>query len=913
MTQNFFAPQRHRLFVPEVVQTSAMDCGPAALKALLEGFGIQASYGRLREACQTDVDGTSIDTLEEIAGQLGLEAEQVMVPPDHILLAEAQCLPAIAVVRLPNGLTHFVVVWNKIGPFIQVMDPGNGRRWQTTSNFLKELYVHIQEVPATAWREWAGTEDFSSTLQHRIGNLGGEEAERQALLEVAQADPSWSTFGILDAATRMVTALVEAKGVEVGIEAFQLLKRIFEQAQAEPANATKIIPSLYWSVQPGSAEAEEEALLMHGAVLIRVLGCRSAEAAQLGQEGEGEAKSQTLSPDLVAALQEKTSRPEWELLRFLREDGLLSLTALSAALAWGAASVLIQAILFRGLLDLGRVLTSVEQRAAAMGILLAFLLGQLLLEIPIMAIVLRLGRHLEARMRVAFLTKIPRLGDRYFHSRLVSDMTQRAHDLRQLSNLPQIGTLFLRSCFQIFFTMLGVVWLDPQNFWLVILATFSAIGTSFFSQPFLLECDLRLRTITGGLSRFYLDALLGLIPIRTHRAEKAIRRQHEGLLTDWIKANFQLYQVHVVSEGFQGLTGLLFSAWIVFNYILNKGDPRGLFLIFFWTLAIPALGRKLTDLAQQYPIHRNRTLRILEPLQAPEENDQGLEEPEKPSPTPEPASAQAATISLEDLTVIAGGHTILHQINLTFKAGEHVAIVGPSGAGKSSLVGLLLGWHRPASGRLLVDGKPLSGLRLQALRRETAWLDPSVHLWNRSLLENLRYGSTSAEAARATLPIEQANLFSVLEKLPQGLQTILGENGGLVSGGEGQRVRLGRAMFRTGIRLVILDEPFRGLDRTQRQELLARVREYWQEATLIFISHDIGDSRDFERVLVIENGQVTEDAAPAKLAALPNSRYRALLRAERAVRRGMWVNAAWRRIWLEKGQLQEREKGEPEP
>ena len=75
---------RRRLLVPEVVQTSAMDCGPAALKALLNGYGINASYGRLREACQTDVDGTSIDTLEETAKQLGLDAEQVMTLPDHL-------------------------------------------------------------------------------------------------------------------------------------------------------------------------------------------------------------------------------------------------------------------------------------------------------------------------------------------------------------------------------------------------------------------------------------------------------------------------------------------------------------------------------------------------------------------------------------------------------------------------------------------------------------------------------------------------------------------------------------------------------------------------------------------------------------------------------------------------------------
>jgi hypothetical protein len=70
-----------------------MDCGPASLKCLLEGFGVRVSYGRLREACQTDVDGTSIDTLEEIAVALGLDAEQTMIPVDHLLLPEADLCP----------------------------------------------------------------------------------------------------------------------------------------------------------------------------------------------------------------------------------------------------------------------------------------------------------------------------------------------------------------------------------------------------------------------------------------------------------------------------------------------------------------------------------------------------------------------------------------------------------------------------------------------------------------------------------------------------------------------------------------------------------------------------------------------------------------------------------------------------
>ena len=142
---------RARFIVPEVVQTSNMDCGPAALKCLLGGFGIDVNYGRLREACQTDVDGTSIDTIEEVANQLGLQAEQIMLPADHVLLEEARALPAIAVVVLPNGLTHFVVVWRRHGRWLQVMDPATGRMLNADMEFYRlaglndipELVVHM--------------------------------------------------------------------------------------------------------------------------------------------------------------------------------------------------------------------------------------------------------------------------------------------------------------------------------------------------------------------------------------------------------------------------------------------------------------------------------------------------------------------------------------------------------------------------------------------------------------------------------------------------------------------------------------------------------------------------------------------------------------------------------------------------
>ncbi|HEX5268929.1 MAG TPA: cysteine peptidase family C39 domain-containing protein, partial [Gemmataceae bacterium] len=161
------APRR-RWLVPEVVQTSAMDCGPAVLACLLNGHGIRADYGRLREACQTDLDGTSIDVLERVACQVGLPAEQVMLPADHLLLPEADALPAVVVTVLPSGMTHFVLLWRRHGPFVQVMDPGEGRRWLSGSDFLREVYVHAHRLPAAAWREWAGGEGLAAPLARRL-------------------------------------------------------------------------------------------------------------------------------------------------------------------------------------------------------------------------------------------------------------------------------------------------------------------------------------------------------------------------------------------------------------------------------------------------------------------------------------------------------------------------------------------------------------------------------------------------------------------------------------------------------------------------------------------------------------------------------------------------------------------------
>ena len=888
-----FADDR-RFLVPEIVQTSATDCGPAALKCMLEGFGISVSYGRLREACQTDVDGTSIDTLEDIAGQLGLDAAQMMMPADHLLLSEAQSLPAIVVTRLPDGATHFVVIWSLIGRWVQVMDPGTGRRWLSPRRLLDELYIHHQPLAATDWRDWAASSGFCEPLKQRLIHIEITDSTIQQLLYGAIADPGWHALATLDAGTRMVDALVRAGGLMPGDEAESALRHV---CTTDITAAETAIPPQYWSVQKLPPDGnDEEILLFKGVLLIHAFG-------RYATDMEEETK-QELPPDLAAALEEEPSYPEQEILELLKVDGLLVPGVLVFALLLGAGTVIIEALLFRGLLELGQTLNLVHRIDAVIAFFV-FLSGLLLLEFPINTTVLRIGRRFETRLRIALMEKIPRLGDRYFHSRLTSDMAHRVHELRELRQLPFLGVDLLRTGFQLALTTAGIIWLNPTSALFAIPGLLVILGLAFFSQPLLIERDLNLRTHDGALSRFYLDALLGLIPIRTHTAERTVRREHEGLLVRWSTASLALFRAKTVLYVIAALVGIAFAVAIPFNYIMQGGEASGVLLLFYWALQLPALGQHLATSLQRYPMHRNRLLRLLEVLNAPEEAQ--VDDSNYPAKTSTDESSACSGVAIEmcGLNVRAGGHPILEDINLAISPGEHIAVVGPSGAGKSSLLGILLGWHRPVQGKILVDGAPLGGQRLSALRSETAWVDPAVQIWNRSLLDNLHYGIENAGRKPLSAAIQGANLLDVLERLPDGLQTVLGEGGGLVSGGEGQRVRLGRSIMRPNIRLVLLDEAFRGLDRTQRQALLAQARELWADATLIFISHDLAETQTFDRVLVIEQGRIIEDAPPAQLLE-QTSRYRALLEAERIVREDLWVDPEWRRLWLEGGELKER-------
>src|SRR5258706_2565866 len=353
--------------------------------------------------------------MEEVANQLGIHAEQIMLPADHVLLEEARALPAIAVVVLPNGITHFVVVWRRHGRFVQLMDPATGRRWTQSARFLNDLYVHKMAVPAEDWRAYAGSEDFLGPLRRRMADLGISQLS-EGQLRAAAIDPHWNKIAALDAGVRLLQSIVRADAIDRGVQAARVLESFLETADT--------IPEHYWSVRSGPGESQ---LLLRGAVLVRALGRASRSEY-----------APPTSPELVAAVSQPPAQPGRELLRLLSKDGFFTPSAITAALALASGAVIIEAMLFRGLLDVNRQLGFAAERLGAITALITFSLALLLLEIPLTGSLLRLGRRLEIRLRLAFLRKIPRLGDRYFQSRLKSDMAERSsshHLIRRLSQI----------------------------------------------------------------------------------------------------------------------------------------------------------------------------------------------------------------------------------------------------------------------------------------------------------------------------------------------------------------------------------------------------------------------------------------------------------------------------------------------
>ncbi|WP_374299018.1 ABC transporter ATP-binding protein [Paracoccus sp. (in: a-proteobacteria)] len=212
------------------------------------------------------------------------------------------------------------------------------------------------------------------------------------------------------------------------------------------------------------------------------------------------------------------------------------------------------------------------------------------------------------------------------------------------------------------------------------------------------------------------------------------------------------------------------------------------------------------------------------------------------------------------------GRTILDGVDLAVKAGETVAFVGPSGAGKTTLLALLPRFYEPTRGRITVDGLALSQMRLNSLRRQIGLVSQDVFLFGGTLRENIGYGRLGASDEEIRRAAAQAQLTSMIESLPDGLDTVVGERGVMLSGGQKQRVAIARAFLKNPP-ILILDEATSALDSQTEREIQQALDALAVGRTTLVIAHRLGTIRNADRIVVMQGGRIAEIGSHADLIA----------------------------------------------
>ena len=235
-----------------------------------------------------------------------------------------------------------------------------------------------------------------------------------------------------------------------------------------------------------------------------------------------------------------------------------------------------------------------------------------------------------------------------------------------------------------------------------------------------------------------------------------------------------------------------------------------------------------------------------------------------PPPSIRTVAASGVSVAFEDVTVTrdAARGPVLRSLNFRVPAGETAILVGPSGAGKTTVMELLLGFLKPESGRITLNGAELDSVTAPALARMTAWIGQRPVLFAASLRDNIRFGRDDASEDEIVEAARAAGLGPLLQSLPHGLDTVIGEDGYGLSGGQAQRVAIARAFVRDAP-LLLLDEPTAHLDPATEADVLDSLRRLTVGRTVILASHASAAQSFAGRRIVLAEAQARTTAGVA--------------------------------------------------
>ncbi|MEM6709015.1 MAG: lipid A export permease/ATP-binding protein MsbA [Pseudomonadota bacterium] len=502
-----------------------------------------------------------------------------------------------------------------------------------------------------------------------------------------------------------------------------------------------------------------------------------------------------------------------------------------------------------------------------------------LLRVPILMFVAALGRAMAEvggeylmsrisfrvvhKLRLELFDSLLRLPAAFF------DASSQGHLVNRITftvaQLRDTGTDALKSLFQdsvkvvvYFGTMLYLSWKLTLVF--VAAAPLVAAVVAFASRRFR-RLGRRIQNSMGDVTHVASETVSGQRVVRIFGGERyeserftaaslANTRQHLKLIVTKVTST-QIIQV-TVAAALSLLIALL--VWADLGAGLSAGNVVTLLGV-AGLLARPI--RKLSEVNAKLQRGLAAAEDVFAQLDEPGEGDRGSVDTER--------VAGRIEFDAVNFRYATRDEAALKDVSLTIEPGETVALVGRSGSGKSTFANLIPRFYEPTSGSIRLDGVDVLDYRRESLRRQIALVNQQVVLFNDTLARNIAYGALAgADTAAIEAVVERANATEFVERLPDGLDTLVGDDGVLLSGGQRQRVAIARALLKDAP-VLILDEATSALDNESERAIQAALEEVMRGRTTLVIAHRLSTIENADRIVVLEQGEIVEMGSHAQL------------------------------------------------
>jgi ATP-binding cassette subfamily C protein CydD len=368
------------------------------------------------------------------------------------------------------------------------------------------------------------------------------------------------------------------------------------------------------------------------------------------------------------------------------------------------------------------------------------------------------------------------------------------------------------------------------------------------------------------MSAYFLDVLQGLTTLKLFDRSKDEAETVAAISDKYRKRTMGVLRVAFLSsavlEFFSAISIALVAVYLAMNYLGYVsfgayGKPLGLAAGLFILLLAPDFYLPLRELGSHYHSRAEAIGAAEEILKV-----LSIKRPDAANGAHTRLTSESIHIEFKKVSLAFdnGRRPALHGLNFDLRSGEQVVMVGGSGAGKTTALNLLLGFLKPDSGSILVNGTDLSELTPDNWRAQIAWIGQRPVLFHGTIRENILLGRQQATDNEVEQAAANARVLNFTARMPEGLETRVGEQGVGISRGQAQRVALARAFLKDAP-LLLLDEPASGLDSENESLVMAALKELGHGRTVLTLTHRLTNIRHADRIIVLEDGRVVEEGS----------------------------------------------------